>query len=221
MAKPQFCVQCGAQLGPNDQFCGQCGQPAPQMAPSAPPVGSAPPMPAAPTFAPPTQQLMPRTQAREDAILGIIDSVQRSSGFMGIKKESFNLIVYADRLLFAAVSKQMANEAVQQARQSAKSEGKGFFGQWGAQMGWMKVICEQYRTMTMSEILASYPGSFCIDNAHIKRIRFRLVSDAENNRHEQEMRINTTAQKHRFTLLTGTTSSARQVLSTTLSAVIR
>jgi len=243
MTRPTFCSKCGNQLGSEDQFCGRCGEPIPTTAASAPPVSGGPPPPNTappPPYAPqqPYAHARPVSQApqpvaqqppyqapyqspAEPGIIEIIDSVQQSSGFLGMKKLSYNMIIFPDRLVFALVSKDRMTQATNQARQQAKAEGKGFFGQWGAQMSWVGLIVESYYGKGQAQIMRENPGSFALENAHIQRIRFRHNTDPDNNSSERQMIIQTGGGKYRFVLLTKSTGQVKRALSQTLGGVTR
>jgi len=201
---PKFCRNCGTQLVHGSKFCEECGSPI--QAEQAPP----------PVPQPPAQQPQAAYQPTgAEPIVGIIP-VQRSKGFLGLGTESFNLIVTPNRLVFALMTTKMMNQAVKDARAEAKAEGKGFFGQWGAQLGWLKVVQRQYESMPIDAILNQYPGSFLIANAEIKKVRFKANIDEDSARSESEMIIDTVRGKHKFKLVHMGISEARKLMKSTL-----
>ncbi|MBN1315496.1 MAG: zinc ribbon domain-containing protein [Anaerolineales bacterium] len=202
--KPKFCKNCGTQLVPGSKFCEGCGSPIqPQQAP--PPV----PQPPAP------QPQVAYQSAGAEPIVGIIP-VQRSKGFLGLGVESFNMILTPNRLVFALMTQKMMNQAVKDARAEAKSEGKGFFGQWGAQLGWLSVVHRQYQSMPIDAILNQYPGSFLIANAEIKKVRFKDNTDDESGKSEYEINIDTVRGKFKFKLVYTSISEAKKLMQSTL-----
>jgi hypothetical protein len=231
--RAKFCAYCGTEFRENDRFCGQCGQPVPTLAPApgpqaapaqpdtAPPV----PQPAAPPAPAPEQPVAPAPEPRrasrpEEAILGVVASVQRRHGFMGLKVDSYSVIVTPQRLVFAYLSKQTMNDAVRQANAEAKAQGKGFFGVIGAQLRWLEVLTRKYYEMQPSEIFQVYPGSFQIANNEIRRIRFFQSGDDDSSRVEEKIRFETVSGKHEFTLVGTNRKQATQVLSQTLKLAI-
>lgn len=228
MQTKRYCYYCGAPAPDDALFCGRCGKsiapadaasapvapPPPPLEPSAPP----PPPAAQPT---PSTPPPPPAAAPGDQILGIIPAVQQSKGFMGLSVKSYNLIVTSDRLVFAFVSPKMANEAVTAARQEAKNQGKGFMGQWAAQMGWMNVMCERYRTMSIAEILKTHPDSFVIPCAQIKRIRLRESHDDEDGRTSREMTVETVSGKFKFSLAGMSVRDTGRILGQALPGLIK
>lgn len=202
---PKFCGQCGSSLPPGVRFCIQCGAP----------VAAAPAAVPAPAPAPVASPVAPA-----EVIVGIIPGVQQRKGFLGMGVQSFNVVVTPVRLVFAPISQQMMKDAVNTARQEAKSQGKGFLGQVGAQMAWLDVICRQYQTMPVDAVLTQYPGSFMIANAAIKRVRFRQSTDDDTSSTE-EMIVEAVSGKYRFELKGMGGGRARQVLRQTLGGLVR
>ncbi len=147
--------------------------------------------------------------------------LQRQSGFLGLKFESFNLIATPHRLVLAFVPQQMMNEAINIARNEAKAEGKGWLGQVGAQMGWLNVICRRYQSMTVDAILAQTPGSFFIALPTIRRVRFNDVYDQDNHHSGTELVIESTGGKHKFKLVGMSTRDARNVLKQVLGGIVK
>jgi hypothetical protein len=216
---PKFCTSCGSPLAAGVRFCGQCGAGV-QAAPAAPaPSGAdgvpypAPPPP--PAAAAPASTPAPGVQPVGETIVGVLP-VQRQKGILGMRFETFSLIVTPQRLIFAAVSSQMMKEAVAVARQEAKARGKGFLGQWAAQMGWLEVMQRQYYAMPVDAIAGRYPGSFVLHNAEIKRIHYRNTVDDESAQSTQELVLNATSGKYKFVLQGPTLKQAKNLLRQTL-----
>ena len=233
--RPRFCSQCGGPLRESDRFCGRCGQEVralpekpgdvaareeptpPPPPPSQPAAPSPPPQP----VAPPPPPVPPQPAAVDEPILGIIAGTQQSSGFLGMKQESFNLIVTPSRLIFAHVSRQLMNQAVEESRRTAKEQGKGFFGQWGAQLGWLRLICQQYETMSPDAILTELPGSFAIPTAQIRRIRIREKYRHEESSSPPELIVESVVGKQRFSITGTSLRDARALLKEALPHVTR
>ncbi len=234
--RAKFCAYCGTEFRESDRFCGQCGQPVPTLAPAPDPQAApaqpdvAPPVaqPVTPPPAAPEQPLAPappaseprRASRQEEAILGVVASVQRRHGFMGLKVDSYSIIVTPQRLVFAYLSKQTMNDAVRQANAEAKAQGKGFFGVIGAQLRWLEVLTRKYYEMQPNEIFQVYPGSFQIANNEIRRIRFFQSGDDDNSRVEEKVRFETVSGKHEFTLVGTNRRQATELLSQTLKLAI-
>ena len=197
----RYCTHCGAPLAPKSRFCGQCGQ-----AVARPPETLPPPRPPAPPKASPPPPPPPREQ-----ILGIV-AVGKPKGLLGMRHDSYNVIVTPTHLVFAHVSPQLMKQATQQARNEAKQQGKGFLGQWGAQLAWMDVLHRQYAAMTMDAILRQYPGSFVLAHHQIRKVRFKRRHDDEGGQSNDELILRTVDGKLRFKLLTGNVRQVKTLL---------
>lgn len=207
----KFCSRCGSPLAPGAHFCNQCG--APVDASQSP--GAQAPTPA-PTPSP----------APSEPIVDVIPMQQRS-GFMGTSVKSFNMVVTPQRLLLIPITKQEIDEAVKTARERARAAGKGFFGQWGAQMAWMQVVYERYRA-TPVERLAETPGCTVIWNQEVRSIRLkdppalRVGGSAEyDEKTYPTIELETARGRFKFELLTMKAREVRPILQKTLGAVVR
>jgi len=226
-SKLRFCTNCGSQVGPGSRFCGQCGHPlqsAPKTQPP-PPVSGRPQGPGHGPATPPPPPVSrgperrshgpatppPAPTTRGEQILGIVP-VGKRAGKLGMRQDSYNMIVTPSNLVFAYLSPQLQKTAVQQAREQAKQRGKGFFGQWGAQLAWMSVLHDQYRKMSMEAILSQYPGSFVIPRNQIQKVRFKDQYDQESGNRTQEIILRTAGGKYRFKLLAGNMRAVKQLL---------
>jgi hypothetical protein len=217
-ATPRFCSTCGSPLAPGNRFCAKCGAPV-QTAPAAPaqPVAPVPP-------AQVVQVVVPAPAAAEP-IVGII-SVQRRKGFMGVSAETFNMIVTPQRLAMVSVSNKTMQEAAIAARDEARAAGKGFFGQMGAQMGWLNVLYRRYQETPVDVSLAQNPGSFAILNQEIRSIRVKdpaivHVGPEREDTERTEMTIETPAGKQKWELVNMKAREARQILQQTLGGIVR
>lgn len=201
----KFCSRCGSPLAPGAHFCNQCGAPVDAPQPSG---GAAPsPAPAEP-------------------IVNVIPMQQRS-GFMGTSVKSFNMIVTPQRLILIPITKQEIDEAVKIARERARAAGKGFFGQWGAQMAWMQVLYERYQA-TPVERLEQTPGCTVIWNQEVRSVRLKDppalrvgVSAEYDEKTYPTMELETARGRFKFELLTMKAREVRPILQETLGAVVR
>ena len=205
----RFCTQCGSPLSPGDRFCGRCGAP----------VSS--PQPSEATASP---QVPPPSPA--EPIVDVIP-VQQRSGFMGLSVKSFNIVVTPQRLIVLPITKAEMNEAVQTARERARAAGKGFFGQWGAQLAWMQILYERYRA-TPVDRLAQTPGCTVIGNQEVRSVRLKDPprvkmgsSDEEVSPSYSTLSIETGRGTFTFDLLTMKAKEARAILQQTLGERVR
>jgi hypothetical protein len=155
-------------------------------------------------------------------LIGIIPNLSQSTGFLGMKQDSYNLIVTPTRLVFAYVSQQLMKQAVEDARQGARSEGKGFFGQWGAQMGWLSIILQRYQTMPVDSILTEFPGSFIIPTAQVTRVRLKQAQSHDDQPASvPELTIESAAGKSRFRMAGMPMKDARRLLQQVLPHAVK
>jgi len=198
----RFCSQCGNPLSPGDRFCSQCGAPAPSPQSSE---------------ADSLQPASPSSSA--EPIIDVIPLQQRS-GFMGLSVKSFNMIVTPQRLILLPITKEEMNEAVRTAQERARAAGKGLFGQWEAQMAWMQVLYERYRS-TPVERLAQTPGCSVIWNQNVRSIRLKdLQGTKKEPRPYSTIEIKTDRGTFEFELLTMKAKEARGILQQTLGGVV-
>lgn len=172
---PKFCSNCGSAISPNARFCGACGV---QVALAQPPP---PPLPAyeppQPPYSPPAP--MPAAQNTSEPIIVALSGLNRRKGLFGA--ESFNLLVTPQRMVFARVTSEMLKWAADQAKQNAKQQGKGFFGQWGAVIGANNFLLDRCRTMPVENILAENRENFVIYNQQVQSIKTRANFDPDIN----------------------------------------
>ena len=74
----------------------------------------------------------------------------------------------------------MVNKAIKMAQESAKAEGKGFFGQWAAQMGTSFDYAIKYTGWTKEQVLAEMPSAQIIPNSSVSKIElFSEINSAD------------------------------------------
>jgi hypothetical protein len=221
-----YCENCGQQINPNAKFCGNCGVARIQAATTKPPVNTSvniqPPQPkrerlsyysppsTSPVSAPvpimqnPMAQAPPRMQPQPDPIIPQVGG-ETTVGVILFRKpkslgrwDTYTGVVTSQRLIFAQMTNEMLKTAVQQSRDQAKAEGKGFFGQWSEQLRATWGYSQRYLTMPPQTILAETPGNFELYNNTISEIKVKLKRDSEGHVHELEVEIHSTAGKYEF-----------------------
>lgn len=186
---PKFCTGCGSALTPEARFCTGCGAavattppaPAPIPAPVAH-VAAAVTVPVSPeTTATPTPPAAPVAHAEPP--VAVIPNARLKRGFMGLKSTTFTLVLTRERIIFAETTSAMLKQSVADARDQAKADGKGFFGQWGAQLGAYGALAESYLSMDPSVALAENPGNFALQESAIDKIKLKggVVGDQDTN----------------------------------------
>jgi len=212
MSQPKFCEQCGAPLGPGARFCNQCGQPVVAAPASQPrpvePVATVPQPAAAPTAA-----------ASGEPVYGVIPGAQRRKGLLGF--QTFSIVVTPQRLVFAETTSQMQKDAVREAADEAKRQGKGLLGRVAAQMGWLNRVAQRYYQMPVEMALRENKDNFFILNSHVRKVTVRETQDDETLQSSCYLAIEASSGKYSFELKAGQPKEARELLRQTLGAAVR
>ncbi len=165
--------------------------------------------------------------AHTERIVSTIPGFQRRKGFLGLGMESFTVVLTPSRIVFIYLDNKTMNAFITEARETAKSQGKGWIGQAAAQMGWVNLMVERLQTLGSEAALAQYPGSFFIPNSAISQVR---VKQRHNHDYEQpdneplQITFDTTTGKQKFTLPTSMGIHERELkqrLQQTLGAIVR
>lgn len=189
-ARPRFCTACGAPLMPGDAFCTACGTRAAEAPSPVVPAAYAPqptpaPQPAPAAYAP-AQAPAPAPTPSGERILAVVGNLTQVGGFMGMKQKTFSLIITDRRLIFAELTKEKITAMVNEARDAAKAEGKGFFGQWGAQLGTSFNYHQAYWQMAPEAALAETPGNFAIERPAFRGAKFKVGATYDDGRNEPD-----------------------------------
>jgi len=188
-----YCENCGAEVNPNAKFCKQCGA-ALNAASVMPPPPPPPPSTQSPAK---TQAPAPTRESNSERILGVM--LLRKPKSLG-RYDSFTSVVTTHRLIFAQMTSDMLKDAVKAAREQAKAEGKGFWGQWSDQLKASFAYSQKYLTMVPSAILAETQGNFAVNNDTIHEVKMKLKQLHQGNTdlHEFEMELKTSSGKFEF-----------------------
>ncbi|MCL4429910.1 MAG: zinc ribbon domain-containing protein [Chloroflexi bacterium] len=218
-----YCENCGSEVNPNVKFCGNCGVARNQAAAAKPPVNAQPPQPkrerlnyysppsptstpmpspAPPIMQAPMAQASPSMQpapampqAGGEATVGVI--LFRKPKSLG-RWDPYTGVVTNQRLIFAQMTSEMLKAAVQQSREQAKAQGKGFFGQWSDQLKATWGYSQKYLTMSPEAILSETPGNFALYNNTISEVKVKLKGNGEGEIRYLEVEIHSTVGKFEF-----------------------
>ena len=135
------------------------------------------PLPVAP--APPN-----RAAAPAEMVCGVIPGAFQRKGMLGLGQQSITLVLTNYRVIFAMQTNQMLQEQVRLVRAEAKEEGKGFFGQWGAQLS---ASSKYYQQKPPEAILAEQPGNFFIPHNQLGAVKFHVIRGADDSRDEYRL----------------------------------
>jgi pSer/pThr/pTyr-binding forkhead associated (FHA) protein len=160
------CPQCGHLLPPGVKFCIKCGAAVDGQAAPAAPAAHEP----APSQGPASAQAPVPVQGPAESVVGIVPAIERRKGLF--RTESYNLVLTLQHLVFARLTSEMQRAAADQAKQEAKAQGKGIFGQWGATMGSGGAIVERYYQMPVEAILREHPDNFVIPVDQVRKVTF-------------------------------------------------
>ena len=216
-----YCENCGSKLNPNAKFCGKCGAALSQQAASEPPV-NAQPKPQRPSYysppstnavaqspPPPPMMQAPAAQAQPKIPQVASPPSSQTEPTMGVillrkpkslgRYDTYSGVLTNQRVIFAQMTSEMLTRAAQEARDQAKAEGKGFWGQWSDQLKGTFGYTKKYLTMPPQAILAETPGNFALNNNTINEVKVHLKgANQQNQRRELEVEFCSTAGKHVF-----------------------
>ena len=213
-----YCENCGKPLSAQARFCGRCGQ---AVQPTTPPTQQQQPAPP-PRPAPQQRPVPPQPQysqaAPQEPVLGVLPGASRSTGLMGMKKENYVIVVTSHRLIFARQTNQMMQANIRRAREAAKQQGKGFFGQWGAQLG--ANMGNHYLSWPPQNILGEHPDNWFLFNNQVRSARLKSEGD-EDQAVRYQLELKATSGKFQFTFLFLNEGEARNLLRQTLGNVVR
>ena len=97
-----------------------------------------------------------------ERVWAVIPNASLKSGFMGVKSKRHTLILTDRRVIFARSTVAMIGQRVADARDRAKSEGKGLFGQLGAQVSANWRWADRYLLTPPEQALAETADNFAV-----------------------------------------------------------
>jgi len=115
------------------------------------------------------------TWSNGEQTIGVIPHAKKMKS-LG-RYDSFALVVTTQRMIVAQLTSEMLTDAANDAREKAKSEGKGFFSSWGAQLKAGFTYSGKYLEMPPDKIIAETPGNFAIENSAISQIKVDLKKE--------------------------------------------
>ncbi|MEZ5334945.1 MAG: hypothetical protein R2741_06780 [Methanolobus sp.] len=135
----------------------------------------------------------------DDEIIGIVPNIKKSK-MLGMSYDMFTLIATPDTTIMAKVTREMLNQVVKDSRAQAKAEGKGFFGQWGAQISGANKYAERYANMSAQTALSENEANFAIPNSAISSVKVKRKSHSDDDRtyYTWELIINSDSGKLKY-----------------------
>ena len=212
--------------------------PAPPPPPAAPPPPVAAPGPPA-ALAAPTPTLAPTavaptpvppsaghpSPAPAEQVLGTIPEARIKTGMFS--KDMYVLVITDRRLIGAKVGGDLLKRIIAEARTEAKEDGKGFFGQWAAQIGASTSLGRRYAAMAPEQVLAETPGNWAIHPGEVRSIRVERKQDRDEDggidRQYLRLRVETATAKLQFDTDSENPPAdrARALLATLFGPVVR
>lgn len=144
-----------------------------------------------------------------EKVIATISRVTRKKGFLGLKQESYVVVVTAQHLLFAKMNKALLAkqaEELKQLRKQNKTEGKGFFVSLGDSIAAGLLWYNRYLDMAPEEILAESKENFFLlrsDILPIKAHQFLGMNHADPDTPLPSFTIKTREKKYKFLLTRG------------------
>ena len=222
----QRCANCGAQMSPQAKFCNRCGTPltatpVPEQQSFGYHPHGTPPVPnAQPAVQPYSPVSVPNAVSapRAEPVIGIIAGLAQQKG---LSARQYNLIVTQQRLIFARLTDQMLKGAMDQAKQEAKAEGRGFFGQWGSLFKANAKLCERYYQMPIDLIVRENPENFVLYPQQIRKVRIQIANAFDETNNNIDRLVIQAGSRMTF-LLKGTNArETKQILRNVLGNIVK
>lgn len=171
---------------PNAKFCQNCGTPLKPV--------STTDHSSTPQSLEDVRRLAQASTSVPETVLGVVP-LKRPRSFG--RYDLFAVVLTTHRMIFAQVTKEMVEEAIKMAKERAKAEGKGFWGQWESQLSASSNYIQKYRTMEPAAILNETPGNFALNNDTINEIKLKLkqIRSERPHAHIFEIEISSTSGK--------------------------
>ena len=197
-----YCSNCGNKILDNDKFCNNCGA---QTRPVNPPTQprNAPPPPPTSTFRnpppPPPPQTYSQPQSIGETIVTTVSNFQKPKSFG--RWDAYIILATTQNLLLIQLTADMVNRSIKEAQEKAKAEGKGFWGQWGAQLGTSFDYAAKYSGWTKEQVLTEIPTTLVIPNSMVSKIELFSETNRDDydqtvQRYEYKLKIFTAGGKH-------------------------
>jgi hypothetical protein len=122
-----------------------------------------------------------------EQVIGYIPVARMKTGLFSSK--AYSVVFTSRRIILAELTNAIVTAAVNEARAEAKAEGKGFFGQWGAQIKAGFTVAERYLAMDPDAIAAETPGNESIALAEVRKLEIDREEKEKNEIEQHYLRI--------------------------------
>ncbi|MGB4593479.1 MAG: hypothetical protein WBI63_06865 [Coriobacteriia bacterium] len=159
----------------------------------------------------PTSIPAPGSQT-DERIVAVLGSMAMTSGFMGIGRKQYTLVLTDKRVIFAQLTSGMLKAVSEEARSQAKDAGGGFLKQWGAQIGASMSYAKRYWEMAPEAVLAENAGNFALAKGEIRDVRYKqgMIGDDTTNNSPDMVIIKTASDKYKLEVQGATLATARE-----------
>jgi hypothetical protein len=141
---------------------------------------AATPQPASTPAATPQPTSAPPVASSGEWVMAAVAGLTLKKGFMGLSRTTYALVATNLRLVFVELTSEMLTQASMDAREQAKADGKGFFRQWGAQLGALNAFGDRFAAMSVGEVFAQFPNAWSLDRSGIKKAKLRRGSPGDD-----------------------------------------
>jgi hypothetical protein len=142
----------------------------------------------------------------------VIPNATVKGRFLGFGGKPYTMVLTERRVIFAHMTSAMSKQLVAVARDSAKADGKGFFGQWGAQLTAYSGFAQGYLDKSPEEALAETPENFAIERSTILKVKLKSGTTSDENSSSPDRLIIKTTDKKYDIFLGGGMGQAREAL---------
>ncbi len=148
-----------------------------------------------------------------EPVIAVIPNATLKTGLLGGKSRQYTIVLTQRRMVLAQITTQMMKQLVADARDGAKADGKGFFGQWGAQLAAYSRFAESYLEMPPEQALAETAGNFAIERSTIKKVKLKTgYEDVDTGASKSDSLVIKTADKTYTIALPGGSGQAKHAL---------
>jgi len=168
-----YCSNCGNKVLDTDKFCNNCGSPIRPVSSPSQSYSTPPPPPSTVSTRNPPSPPPSYTPQRPigETIITTVSNFQKPKSFG--RWDAYILLATNQNLIIVQLTKDMVNKSIKQAQEQAKAEGKGFFGQWAAQLGTGFDYASQYHGWTKDQLLAEIPSALVIPHSSVTQVELR------------------------------------------------
>lgn len=159
-----------------------------------------------------------------ETVVGVIPKARLKTGLFS--SVTYALVVTDRRLLLAEQTNDVTKRRAAEAKEAAKGAGKGFVGQWAAQVGSGLDDGRHYLEMDPAAILAESPRNFALGPADVREVKVdrKMTSDGDGAIETSlRIKIRTAHDESTYTTAEETPSrdEARTILARVFGAAVR